>query len=94
MVNIIMVFIILNSVRIVIAVIIVIVTAVVTVIVIVIVIVVVVVVIAIVIVVSVIAIILVVDGSAYTAQPTLIRTLRNPKTTRFNPCKTPTCHRA
>ena len=92
MVNIIMVFIILNSVRIVIAVIIVIVTAVVTVIVIVIV--VVVVVIAIVIVVSVIAIILVVDGSAYTAQPTLIRTLRNPKTTRFNPCKTPTCHRA
>ena len=91
MVNIIMVFIILNSVRIVIAVIIVIVTAVVTVIVIVIV---VVVVIAIVIVVSVIAIILVVDGSAYTAQPTLIRTLRNPKTTRFNPCKTPTCHRA
>ena len=92
MVNIIMVFIILNSVRIVIAVIIVIVTAVVTVIVIVIVIV--VVVIAIVIVVSVIAIILVVDGSAYTAQPTLIRTLRNPKTTRFNPCKTPTCHRA
>ena len=93
MVNIIMVFIILNSVRIVIAVIIVIVTAVVTVIVIVIVIVV-VVVIAIVIVVSVIAIILVVDGSAYTAQPTLIRTLRNPKTTRFNPCKTPTCHRA
>ena len=90
MVNIIMVFIILNSVRIVIAVIIVIVTAVVTVIVIVIV----VVVIAIVIVVSVIAIILVVDGSAYTAQPTLIRTLRNPKTTRFNPCKTPTCHRA
>ena len=93
MVNIIMVFIILNSVRIVIAVIIVIVTAVVAVIVIVIVIVV-VVVIAIVIVVSVIAIILVVDGSAYTAQPTLIRTLRNPKTTRFNPCKTPTCHRA